>query len=111
MSFLWAMDDAGFSGSQVQFVTPIVAVVAGLLMVSRFRYFSFKAAPKSERVPFYWILIAVLILVSLAINPPRVLFGVAFCYALSGPVYTLWGLRQRRARHEPATPAGGPPQP
>ena len=28
----------------VQFITPIIAIVAGLLMVSRFRYYSFKAA-------------------------------------------------------------------
>jgi CDP-diacylglycerol--serine O-phosphatidyltransferase len=76
--------------------------VTGLLMVSRFRYFSFKAAPKSERVPFAWILALLLILVLLAINPPCVLFAVAFVYALSGPILTLWGLRQRRAlRHAP----------
>lgn len=101
MSYLWAMNDVPLTGAQVQFITPFVAVIAGLLMVSRFRYFSFKASPKSERVPFYWILIAVLVLVALAINPPRILFAVALTYALSGPIYTLWGLHQRRGRHDP----------
>lgn len=111
MSYLWAMDDAGLSGAQVQFVTPIVAVVAGLLMVSRFRYYSFKAVPKSDRVPFYWILFAVLILVALWIYPQRVLFAIALLYALSGPVFTLWGLRQRRSQRERPPHAGEPPQP
>jgi len=111
MSYLWAMDDAGFSGAQVQFITPFVAVVAGLLMVSRFRYFSFKAAPKSDRVPFYWILLVVLILVALWIYPQQVLFAVALLYALSGPVFTLWGLRQRRSQRERAPPIGERPQP
>ena len=111
MSYLWAMDDAGLSGANVQFITPVVAIVAGLLMVSRFRYFSFKTAPKSDRVPFYWILAAVLILVALALNPPRVLFAVALLYALSGPVLTLWGLRQRRSQRERVPPPGEPPQP
>jgi CDP-diacylglycerol--serine O-phosphatidyltransferase len=111
MSYLWAMDDAGFSGAQVQFVTPFVAVVAGLLMVSRFRYFSFKAAPKSDRVPFYWILLAVLILVALWIYPQQVLFAVALLYALSGPVFTLWSLRQRRHQRASAPHGGDRPQP
>ena len=111
MSFLWAMDDAGFTGAQMQFITPFVAVGAGLLMVSRFRYFSFKAAPKSDRVPFYWALAALLILVALAIYPQRVLFAVAFCYALSGPIFSLWSLRQRRSRLDQSPPAGEPPQP
>jgi CDP-diacylglycerol--serine O-phosphatidyltransferase len=112
MSYLWAVNDMGLSGRQVQFVTPFVAVIAGLLMVSRFRYFSFKAAPKSERVPFLWILAALLILVLLAINPPPTLFAIAFLYAASGPVYTLWGLRQRRGRRgQAAAPADTPPTP
>jgi len=100
MSYLWAVTDLGLSGESVQFITPFVAIGAGMLMVSNFRYYSFKAAPKSERVPFYWILAVLLIIVLLAINPPRLLFGVAFCYALSGPVLTLWGLRQHRARRD-----------
>jgi CDP-diacylglycerol--serine O-phosphatidyltransferase len=81
----------------MDFVTPVVAIVAGLLMVSRVRYFSFKAWPKSDRVPFIWIPAAMLILVALAVDPPRVLFGIAVLYVLSGPAMTLWGLRRKRS--------------
>jgi len=98
MSFVWTVEDLDLSGFDVQFVTPFVAVVTGLLMVSRVRYFSFKAWPKSDRVPFIWIPAVVLIIVALAINPPRVLFGIAALYVISGPVVTLWGLVRHRGR-------------
>jgi len=105
MSFVWAVESGnlfGLSASDVDFVTPVVAIVAGLLMVSRVRYFSFKSWPRSDRVPFIWIPAVVLILVALAVDTPRVLFGIAVLYVLSGPVMTLWGIqhnrRQRAAR-------------
>ena len=109
MSFLWMIEDMHLSGADVQFITPFLATVAGLLMVSRFRYYSFKAWPKSDRVPFFWITLAMLILVALWINPPRVLFGIALIYALSGPILTLWGLRRRRGQRTQAHAEDRPP--
>ena len=109
MSFVWAIEDGGLFGlnvDDVRFVTPVIAVAAGLLMVSRFRYFSFKAGPKSDRVPFVWIPIAMLILVSLAVDTPRVLFTIGVLYVLSGPVMTLWGLRQKRGSRRAARETG-----
>ena len=47
-------------------------------------------------MPFIWIPAALLILVALAIDPPRVLFGIGILYVLSGPIMTLWGLRRWR---------------
>ena len=100
MSYVWMTLDLKYTGTDVQFITPIIAVAGGLLMVSRFRYYSFKAWPLSDRVPFFWIPVVVLVFVALAVNPPRVLFGIAALYALSGPALTLWGLRQTRGRRE-----------
>src|SRR5690242_12021533 len=45
MSFVWSMDKFGILGEEVCFITPVIAVVVGLLMVSRFRYYSFKSLP------------------------------------------------------------------
>ena len=109
MSFVWAIEDKGLFGltsNDVDFVTPVIAIVAGLLMVSRFRYFSFKAGPKSDRVPFIWIPIAMLILVALAVDTPRVMFAIAVLYVLSGPIMTLWGLRQKRSSRRALREAG-----
>jgi CDP-diacylglycerol---serine O-phosphatidyltransferase len=98
MAFVWAASDMGLTGAQVQFVTPFLVVAAGLLMVSRIRYFSFKAWPLSDRVPFIWIPAVVLIFVALYQDPPKVLLGIGVLYVLSGPIMTLWGLRQQRGR-------------
>ena len=98
MSYVWMTIYLDRSGTDVQFVTPFVAVITGLLMVSRFRYYSFKVWPRGDKVPFFWIPVALLILVAVVINPPCVLFGIAAAYALSGPILTLWQRRARRRR-------------
>jgi CDP-diacylglycerol--serine O-phosphatidyltransferase len=98
MSFVWTMDKFGILGEEVCFITMVMAVLVGLLMVSRFRYYSFKSLPMGDRVPFLWIIIGVLILVPFFVDPPRVLFVVFTLYLLSGPVMTLWGRATRRRR-------------
>ncbi|MBS0381402.1 MAG: phosphatidylcholine/phosphatidylserine synthase [Proteobacteria bacterium] len=103
MAFVWAMENfreqgLAVDGPSLRFVTPVLAVVAGLLMVSRMRYYSFKTLPMNDRVPFVWIFLAVLIIVALTINTPLVLLALATAYALSGVVITLWGLRSRASR-------------
>jgi len=98
MSFVWSMDKFDISGADVCRFMPVMAVVVGLLMVSRFRYYSFKSLPMGDRVPFLWVLIGVLVLVPFFIDPPRVLLVVFTLYLLSGPVMTLWGRATRRRR-------------
>jgi CDP-diacylglycerol--serine O-phosphatidyltransferase len=98
MSFVWSMDNFGIAGDELNMFTPFLAVIAGLLMVSRFRYYSFKSLPMGDKVPFLWILVGVLILVPFFVDPPRVLLVVFTLYLLSGPVVTLWGLATRRKR-------------
>ncbi len=99
MAFVWSMNKDGVSGPELAFVTPFLTVVAGLLMVSRVRYFSFKAWPQHDRVPFLWILAAALIIALLVIDPPHVLLAVFALYVCSGPVLTLIGrVRTRRRR-------------
>ncbi len=98
MSFVWTMHNLGIEGQWLCFFTPILAAIAGLLMVSRVRYFSFKTWPASDRVPFVWIILAVLVIVALALNTAGMLLALAVIYVLSGPVMTLWGLRSRASR-------------
>jgi len=106
MSFVWSVDKFGLPGSEFCFVTPVFAVVVGLLMVSRFRYFSFKSLPMGERgrVPFGWMVVVVLLLALLILDTARVLFIGFMAYLLSGPVWTVWGLanHRRRARRNAA---------
>ena len=106
MSFVWSVDKSGLPGSEFCFITPVIMAVTGLLMVSRFRYFSFKSLPLGERgiVPFGWMVGAVLLLALLILDTPRVLFVGFTLYLLSGPVWTIWGLatHRRRGRRSPA---------
>jgi CDP-diacylglycerol--serine O-phosphatidyltransferase len=67
-------------------------------MVSRIRYTSFKGDRKSERVPFWVMLLIVGFLVALLVDTSRVLLLVASAYALSGPAYWLWN----KTRSKPA---------
>ena len=98
MSFVWSVDKFGYPGSALCFVTPWIAVIVGLLMVSRFRYFSFKSLPVGERqrVPFVWMVGAVLLLALLVLDPARVLLVGFTLYLLSGPLWTVSGLATRR---------------
>jgi len=98
MSFVWTMQNFGIEGQWLCFFTPILVVIAGLLMVSRVRYFSFKTLPVNDRVPFVWIILAVLIIVALVLDTATVLLIIIGLYVLSGPVMTLWGLRSRSSR-------------
>lgn len=103
MSFIWTTTVLGHGGGDVRLLALLVTVSAALLMVSRIRYTSFKSLPLAERVPFVTILLAVGVFVALAIDPPRVLLGIAVLYVLSGPVMSVWGRIQRaRARAKPA---------
>jgi len=94
-SFVWTCTDLGLSGEDLRYVALAVTVCAGLLMVSRIRYTSFKggSGPKSERVPFFALLIAVAVLIGLVLAPSKFLLGVSVLYALSGPV--MWFRRRR----------------
>jgi CDP-diacylglycerol---serine O-phosphatidyltransferase len=100
MSFVWSVDKFGLAGSDFCFITPVIAIVVGLLMVSRFRYFSFKSLPMGDRqrVPFVWMVGAVLLLALLILDTARVLFVGFSLYLLSGPVWTIWSLATHRRR-------------
>ena len=59
MSFVWFCHDLGYRGEQLRYGALAVTVSAALLMVSRFRYFSFKSGPRNDRVPFLAIIVGV----------------------------------------------------
>ena len=72
-------------------VAAIVALVtglAGLLMVSNFKYNSFKEVNWHGKVPFVALLLVLLIFVVVATEPALVLFIVFSLYALAGPINT-----------------------
>ncbi|MBS0194643.1 MAG: CDP-diacylglycerol--serine O-phosphatidyltransferase [Proteobacteria bacterium] len=110
VSFVWTMDHLGYSGEQMRFAALGVTVAAGLLMVSRLRYTSFKGgrtnpSPPGERVPFMLLLVVVLMIVAINIYPSVLLLAISWLYALSGPAMWLWNKIRRKS---PSTPAQTP---
>mgnify|MGYP002716927035 FL=1 len=103
-SFVWTCHELGLDGHDLRFAALAVTIVAALLMVSRLRYTSFKGSgtgPRSDRVPFVALVIAVGILIALWVDPPKTLPATALLYALSGPV--LWLMRRRPGTTDPAS--------
>ncbi len=109
MSFVWVMVDLGYSGEELRYAALVITVCAGLLMVSRFRYTSFKGgranpSPPGERVPFMLLLVVILAIVAIYIYPARLLLAITGLYALSGPAMWAWHkLRRKRGPGQAAT--------
>lgn len=95
---VWLGIDRGVRGDDVAVLASLVCGGAGLLMVSNFRYHSFKQIDLRGRIPFIFVVAIMLAFAAVFLQPPLVLFTLFFGYALSGPALTLWLLRQRR-RH------------
>lgn len=87
---------------EVSVFAAVVITFVGLMMVSNMRYHSFKGLDKNRRVPFVAMLITMMVFIAITVNPPVVLFLLAFTYALSGPACVLWSwLRPRfKRKHE-----------
>ena len=92
-------------------VTPVVEVaaalvtgLAGILMVLSIPYYSFKDMDFKNRVPFFAMLLVVLVFVIVSWDPPLVLFTIAVLYAVSGPVLFIYRLNKRAAKDKAPPP-------
>ncbi|MEE9413179.1 MAG: CDP-diacylglycerol--serine O-phosphatidyltransferase, partial [Methylococcales bacterium] len=95
---VWLSVDHGIDGNEIWGVGFLLAAIMGMLMVSNFRYYSFKEVDFKNRVPFFALFIIVFIFVVISTDPPSVLFSGFVLYALSGPLVALY--RKIRARKE-----------
>ncbi len=91
---VWIGFDVGISGEAFRVPAMLVTLIAGGLMVSNIRYLTFKDIDYRRKVPFFMILIAVVILMLLAFDPPKVLFSGFLIYTVHGPVSAL--MRRRK---------------
>ncbi len=85
---VWVGHEFEFSGKRIDAIVAFIVIALGVLMVSRFKYYSFKEINFKDHVPFLAILLMVLTFSIVATDPPLVLFLLFSIYALSGPV--LW---------------------
>ncbi|BCS54490.1 CDP-diacylglycerol--serine O-phosphatidyltransferase [Geobacter sp. SVR] len=66
------------------------------LMVSNFRYYSFKDPALIKRQPFGFLLLAIVVLIVVAAEPVVMTFAIMLCYVLSGPIAFLCSWPRRR---------------
>lgn len=98
-SFVWVSINLGHGGAQVVVLVLLLTLVTGGLMVSNFAYYSFKDMTASRKVPFAMLLALLLLFVTTAVDPPKMILIASVCYAASGPGWaTISWFRKRRTR-------------
>jgi CDP-diacylglycerol--serine O-phosphatidyltransferase len=87
-SFIWLCTQLEISGTDkwMWLVSLILTVMAGALMVSPVRYWSFKVENREDKIPFMVLIGIVLIMILVILYPPGVFFAVFLGYSLSGPL-------------------------
>ncbi|MDP0561499.1 MAG: hypothetical protein QS721_03845 [Candidatus Endonucleobacter sp. (ex Gigantidas childressi)] len=89
---IWALSDYGIDGKSVlvSLMAAMVVALAGILMCSNIRYYSFKKIDLRGRVHFVFMLAIILIFAVIFTDPPRVLMLVFLGYACTGPVMVIY---------------------
>lgn len=90
----YQLDGHGFG-----YLLGIMTILAGLLMVSNFRYHSFKDVNWRDKVSFVTILLVVLIFVVIAARPAEMLLLIFLLYACSGPITTIRSVNKLKLEH------------
>ena len=72
-----------------------ITALCALLMMSRFRYMSFKDIKPGHRVRYGRVILIPLVIGIVYIEPPLAVFVLACAYAASGPAFWIWRRLQR----------------
>lgn len=95
-SIVWAALELDIAPKPLCIFLAAITIFVSLLMVSNIRFRSFKDIDLKNHVPFVVILGTVLVIVLISVDPSLVLFIIFSGYAISGPIATIWGLRQKK---------------
>lgn len=97
---VWVGENHFASDRLLSIVAVFITIWAGVLMVSNFRYYSFKGINWKGKVPFVALLLFVLIIVLVSIDPSLMLFAGFLIYSVSGIIMTLLQIRSRQAERK-----------
>ena len=101
---IWFFVDNQIAGETVRWLIFFEIVTLGILMFSNVRYYSFKATPGGDKVPGVWLLLALLIIVLLALDPPVMGMLLGCIYVLSGLAITAVGRRNWKIKRDQRLP-------
>ncbi len=95
-ALVWLSEKYQYGIEDLPWLVMLMTIATGLLMVSNFRYYSFKDINFRGKVPFV-VMIGVMVGFAITLsNPATILFLFFFGYALSGPLMTIILLRRKR---------------
>ncbi|NQZ81828.1 MAG: CDP-diacylglycerol--serine O-phosphatidyltransferase [Colwellia sp.] len=98
-SLIWVGVEYNIDGQEHGILIGIVTIVCGLLMVSNFKYSSFKEVDWKGKVNFIVVLLIVLAFVIVASSPENVLLIIFVLYACSGPFTTIRSVKKLKLEH------------
>ncbi|SEK29513.1 CDP-diacylglycerol--serine O-phosphatidyltransferase [Colwellia chukchiensis] len=98
-SLVWVGTEYEIKGEQYGFIIGLITIITGLLMVSNFRYNSFKEVDWKGKVNFVVLLLIVLVFVVVASSPENILLIVFGLYACSGPITTIRSVKKLKLEH------------
>jgi CDP-diacylglycerol--serine O-phosphatidyltransferase len=98
-SLVWLGTEYELVGNEHGLAMGIITILSGLLMVSNFRYNSFKEVDWKGKVNFLVVLIIVLVFVIVASSPAELLAFIFVLYAFSGPVTTFRTVKKLKLEH------------
>lgn len=98
-SLIWVGSEYKIDGQEYGLIIGIITIILGLLMVSNFRYNSFKEVDWKGKVNFVVVLLIVLAFVVVASSPENILLIIFGLYACSGPFTTIRSVKKLKLEH------------
>lgn len=98
-SLIWVGSEYQIDGQEYGFIVGLLTIATGLLMVSNFRYNSFKDVDWKGKVNFIVVLFIVLGFVVIASSPENILLFIFVLYACSGPFTTIRSVKKLKLEH------------
>lgn len=109
VGMIWVLNDYQVKGHDIGWLAWAVTVFAGITMVSNIKFYSGKDINLRRAVPFWVVLVIVLVGLLIASEPSHVLWGIMVCYAISG--YVMWALGVTRKKPAATVVEEVPPPP
>ena len=96
---IWLGNQYSLDGKNISWIAALVTAATGFLMVSNFRYHSFKEIDWRGKVNFIVILLVVGVFVVVSVQPALILCVGFYLYAISGPIITIRTVRKLKVAH------------
>ncbi|MFT6133472.1 MAG: CDP-diacylglycerol--serine O-phosphatidyltransferase [Shewanella sp.] len=96
---IWSGSKYELDPTDINYLAALITALTGLLMVSNFRYHSFKEVDWRGKVNFVVMLLLVGVFVIISVEPAIILCLGFYIYALSGPVITIKAIKKLKVVH------------